>query len=194
MADTTAPGTLSSDPPIPLLAPAVSALRREGGLEIPYKGRMERTLSEDIREQREDLKEAAEHAHTVVVELSTNGIVRWASPSWVDVVGTPLPAVLGQPIVSLLVSDTTAFEKATEDIRKDDSRSQNIRFSVLAGPGSTLRKKSSRRKEEALLGDNDCEEHQEEMVIDLEGQGIMVYDRSTGKESHVSTAFVTTKL
>jgi serine/threonine-protein kinase RIM15 len=185
MADT-APHTLSVDPPTPLLAPAISNLRKEGGLELPYKGRMERTLSEDIREQREDLKEAAEHAHTVVVELSTDGIVRWASPSWVEVVGTTLQDVIGQPIASLLVSDTTTFEKATEDIRKDDSRSQNIRFSVLAGPGSTLRKKSSRRKDETVSEGNECEDQQEEMVIDLEGQGIMVYDRSTGKESHVS--------
>ena len=166
-----------------LAVPAVSALKRDSAAS-DLLGRMERTISEDIREEREDLKEAAEYTKSVVVELSPQGIIRWVSPSWKEVVGTPSEAILGKPIASILVSEQNAFERATEAMRKDDARSQNIRFTVVVGPASTM----TRRYRKSISGlPTEGEAHPaERSSIDLEGQGIMVYDRSTGEESHVS--------
>jgi serine/threonine-protein kinase RIM15 len=180
------PKNVPLDTPRPLAVPPVSILRQEGALSGINIGRMERTISEDIREEREDLKEAAEFTHSVVVELSLDGIIRWVSPSWLDVVGTTVEDVLGRPITALLVTDASVFERATDAIRKDDTRSQNIRFTVTPGPSSILRRKHSRRKEEAVNDDSlNIEEPQEELTLDLEGQGIMVFNRTTGQESHV---------
>jgi serine/threonine-protein kinase RIM15 len=167
-----------------LTVPAVSALRRDSASD-PTKGRMERTVSEDIREEREDLKEAAEYTKSVVVELSTQGIIRWVSPSWKEVVGTPYDAIVGKPIASILVSEQNAFERATEAMRKDDARSQNIRFTVMVGPASTMQKKY-RKSISGLPQEGESAAPVERSSLDLEGQGIMVYDRSTGEESHVS--------
>jgi serine/threonine-protein kinase RIM15 len=179
---------LSNNALLPLESPAVSALKREGTTSESRRATMERSLSEDIREEREDLKEATEYTQSVVVELSIDGVIRWVSPSWQDVVGTTVGEVLGKPISSLLVSDTDAFEKAAKAIRKDDARSQNIRFTVLAGPGSTMRRKSRRKDDTVKEEQNEAEEQEQEINLDLEGQGIMVYDRTTGKESHVSSS------
>jgi serine/threonine-protein kinase RIM15 len=177
----------SNTPPRPdmatLAVPAVSALKRDSAAS-DLQGRMERTISEDIREEREDLKEAAEYTKSVVVELSPQGIIRWVSPSWKEVVGTPSEAILGKPIASILVSEQNAFERATEAMRKDDARSQNIRFTVVVGPASTMQRKY-RKSISGLPTEGDTPTI-ERSSIDLEGQGIMVYDRSAGEESHVS--------
>jgi serine/threonine-protein kinase RIM15 len=183
------PKNVPLDAPRPLAVPPVSLLRQEGALSGSKISRMERTISEDIREEREDLKEAAEYNQSVVVELSLDGVIRWVSPSWQDVVGTVVESVLGKPIATLLVTDASVFERATDAIRKDDSRSQNIRFTVIPGPSSILRRKHSRRKEDTTNDDSvNIDEPQEELTLDLEGQGIMVFNRTTGQESHVSSA------
>jgi serine/threonine-protein kinase RIM15 len=171
------------------LAPPTWKLEGAALSAIPeaLKVKMQRTLSEDIREQREDLKEAAEYTKSVVVELSVEGVIKWASPSWLEVVGTRVEDIVGHPIAELVVSDKAVFEQATEAIRKDDARSHNVRFSVLAGPDNPIRKKHSRKRDDAAPEEPlDAEELEEEIIVDLEGQGIMVYDRSTGRESHVS--------
>jgi len=166
-----------------LAPPAVDALRRdEGGGRTP----MERTSSMDIREEREDLKAAAEQSLNVVLDLGLDGIIRWVSPSWRDVVGTPAESMRGKPIADILVSKKEAFAEAVESMKKDDSRSQFIRFHVLMGPSSVFKKDSNKQEADAegfLLQQDDVEE--EELVLKLEGQGIMVYDRSSGGESHV---------
>jgi serine/threonine-protein kinase RIM15 len=164
---------------------AVAQMRAAAAAEAAsQKNKMARTLSEDIREQREDLKEAAEYTESVVVDLSLDGVVRWLSPSWKDVVGTEPESVIDKPIAQILISEKDIFEKALEAIRKDDARSQIVRFTVAMGPSSTVHKKHARKnagKDQASESASD-----EDLTIDLEGQGIMVYDRTTGKESHVS--------
>ena len=50
-----------------LAPPAVSQLRAQAG------GQMERSLSADIREEREDLREAAEQTLNVIMDLSLDG-------------------------------------------------------------------------------------------------------------------------
>lgn len=153
-----------------LAPPAVSLLRADAGL-------MERSLSADIREEREDLREAAEQTLNVIMDLDMSGTINWVSPSWEDVIGTTLDSVQGKPIVDLLVGEEKGvFADCLENMKKDDSRSQIIRFTLELGPTSRL----ARKVEEAKEG-----EDQETETIVLEGQGIMVYDKASGSNSHV---------
>lgn len=166
-----------------LLSPAVNTLRQDDLV----RQQMERTISMDIREEREDLKEAAEQSLNVILDLGLDGTVRWVSPSWKDVIGTPLKAVQGKPIADVIVENKNAFEEAVESMKQDDSRSQLIRFAAFLGPLSVL-------KQDPQDTDFSFEQHNQSRgensenveVINLEGQGIMVYDRSSGGESHVS--------
>jgi serine/threonine-protein kinase RIM15 len=161
-----------------LAPPVVTQLRAQAG------GQMERSLSADIREEREDLREAAEQTLNVIMDLSLDGIIRWVSPSWADVIGTTLESVQGKPIQDLLVGDNKdVFTEVVESMKKDDSRSQIIRFTVQLGPESKLAPLDV--PDELKEGEGESAEAREP-TIELEGQGIMVYDRSSGGESHVS--------
>ncbi|RFU29207.1 hypothetical protein B7463_g7148, partial [Scytalidium lignicola] len=166
-----------------LAPPSVSTLREQA-----VGGQMERSLSEDIREEREDLREAAEQTLNVIMDLSPEGTIRWVSPSWTEVIGTTPESVQGMPIRDLVLSDNKdAFAEVVESMKKDDSRSQIIRFSVQLGPLSKLAPAvvdtRDQGKEET---DNaaDLMQVDSPQTIDLEAQGIMVYDRSSGGESH----------
>jgi serine/threonine-protein kinase RIM15 len=151
-----------------------------GDLLVP--GRMGRTPSMDIREEREDLKEAAEQTLNVIMDLSLGGIIRWVSPSWKNVIGTPPESVLGKSIAELVLDNKDAFATAVESMKKDDSRSQIIRFSVQMGPLSKLATAPAETPEDLRREENTGNDNR----LVLEGQGIMVYDRSSGGESHVS--------
>lgn len=154
-----------------LAPPAIANLRAQG---------MERSLSEDIREERDELREAAEQSLNVIVDLSDEGIIRWVSPSWVDVVGTQPDSVQGVAMSSLIVSDNKeVFVDVLESMKKDDSRSQLIRFTLNLGPSSQMLPLESLND----LGNEDTPQP----TIDVEAQGIMVYDKGeSGKsgESH----------
>lgn len=159
---------------------SVTTLRQEspGG-----RVAMERTASMDIRRERDDLKEAAEQSLNIILDLGLDGIVRWVSPSWSDVIGTPAESVKDKPIADLLLSNKDAFAEAAESMKKDDSRSKIVRFQLPLGPSSILKRRPIEgENEEDVPG----EDQEEETVLNLEGQGIMVYDRSSGQESHVS--------
>lgn len=170
-----------------LTPPVVTSLRQEA---VDGRVPMERTSSTDIREEREDLKEAAEQSLNVILDLGLDGTIRWVSPSWNDVIGTPAASVRGLPIADILLSNKDGFTNAVESMKKDDSRSQIIRFQVLMGPDSMLKQRGmiiDREKDERLNSDEPIrEEEDHEEVLNLEGQGIMVYDWSSGGESHVS--------
>jgi serine/threonine-protein kinase RIM15 len=163
-----------------LAPPVVTQLRAQAG------GQMERSLSQDIREEREDLREAAEQTLNVIMDLSLDGTIRWVSPSWTDVIGTTLESVQGKPIKELLVSDNKeVFAEIVESMKKDDSRSQIVRFTVQLGPASKLAPLEI--PDQLAVEDEDATMAMDQPpTIDLEGQGIMVYDRSSGGESHVS--------
>lgn len=156
-------------PPNMLAPPALNSLRAGG---------MERSFSENIREEREELREAAEQTLNVLLDLNLNGTIRWVSPSWVDVIGTPPESVIGTPIADLVVSeDPTIFSKVVQDMKDDDRRSQFIRFAVKLGPMAKLYPVE-------MIG-----EPAEEMplpTVELEAQGIMVYSGASEGESHVS--------
>ena len=164
-----------------LAPPVVKHLRTEAG-------QMERSLSQDIREEREDLREAAEQTLNVILDLSLEGVIRWVSPSWTDVIGTTSESVQGKPIRNILVGDNKdIFTEIVESMKKDDSRSQIIRFPVQLGPASKLAPLDA--PEDLKEGESEGEGEAREPTIELEGQGIMVYDRSSGGESHVISIF-----
>ncbi|KAF9870050.1 response regulator receiver rim15p [Colletotrichum karsti] len=156
-----------------LAPPAVTSLRSQAGV-------MERSLSEDIREEREELREAAEQTLNVIVDLNLDGTIRWVSPSWADVIGSQPESVKGTAITDLIVSDNkTVFADMVESMKSDDSRSQRVRFAVALGPLSKLLPLEDLQDQEAG-GD----EARAPNTIDLEAQGIMVYDGVSGGESH----------
>lgn len=160
---------------------------------------MERTVSMDIRDEREDLKRAAEQSLNVLMDLGLDGNIRWVSPSWQDVVGTPADSVIGTPIADLIVDNKAAFSDTVESMKQDDSRSQIIHFSLKLGPASVLRLSTTDNDdspETPKPKDNDEENQEEETtgsnsgdaepVVNLEAQGIIVYNRTSGATSHVS--------
>jgi serine/threonine-protein kinase RIM15 len=175
---------MANSEPAPVLPPpAVTALRNEHDNQDAPRGRMERSVSQDIREERADLKEAAEHSQNVILDLSLDGKIRWVSPSWQDVIGTSPDDVQGKPIADLLVDNKTVFAEAIESIKRDDSRSQIVRFTLPLGPLAAIRRRSERSKSENIEDQEDQTEIDERMY---EAQGMMVYDRTSGGGSHVS--------
>lgn len=166
--------------PTRLAPPAVSSLRAQA------IGRaMERSFSEDIREEREELREAAEQTLNVIVDLGLNGHVRWVSPSWVDVIGTKPDEVHGSQITDLIVGeDKAVFSEAIDLMKKDDSHSQYIRFSVYLGALSRL------LPLEAVKEPEDGAPKPPPTTLELEAQGIMVYDRTSGEQSHVRSSLL----
>lgn len=178
--------------PTTLAVPQVTALKVQAAEAAQQRVSMERTVSQDIREEREDLKEAAEHSLAVILELGLDGTIRHVSDSWEDIIGTSPKDVMGKPVAELLLGNNTLFDDALELIKKDDSRSKIIRFAMPLGPKSHLRRRRSRRTEgeemESPLSPDSPQSPREEdeQIVNLEAQGILCYDRSTGEESHVS--------
>ena len=165
-----------------LVPPAVSALRQE---DAGTRVTMERTHSMDMREERQDLREAAEQSLNVILDLGLDGKIRWVSPSWKDVVGTPTESVKSKPIADLLLSNKDAFANAIDSMKKDDSKSRIVRFKVQMGPHSVLKQDATRGEDPKEDNKEDAASAEEEQELNLEGQGIMVYDRSSGDDSHV---------
>lgn len=153
-----------------LAPPAVSSLRASQATT------MERSLSQDIREEREELREAAEQTLNVIMHLNLDGTIKWASPSWKDVVGSQTEDVEGKAMNDIVVSENkTVFTDVVESMKKDDSKSHRVRFAVELGSLSKLRDIKDIGNENA-----------QPQILDLEAQGIMVYDSVSGGESHVS--------
>jgi serine/threonine-protein kinase RIM15 len=165
-----------------LAPPVVNSLR---GADVTGRIQMERTASSDIREERDDLKAAAEQSLNVILDLGLDGTIRWVSPSWKDVIGSPALSVKGTPIADILVADRDSFANAVESMKKDDSRSQIVRFQVLMGPESVLRPSPVGSTERDDNQPRPAENAEAEQLLNLEGQGIMVYDWASGGESHV---------
>lgn len=174
-----------------LAPPAVTALRQGAAGSPGQRQNMERTVSQDMRNERADLKEAAEHSLNIIMDLDLEGKIRYVSPSWSDVIGTLPNQVTGKPILDVICNGGDSFAEAIESVRKDDSRSHIARFTVQLGPHSILRQ---RRPKPTLAEGQESiprsptnvpEEEQEEQFLNVEAQGIMVYDRTTGAESHV---------
>lgn len=181
-----------------LAPPAVTALRQEARSIDPKFSPMTRSLSDDMREEREDLREAAERTLNVIADLDLDGRVKWVSPSWKQVVGTPPESVEGRLISEILVDNENVFHDAIESMKVDDSHSRFIRFAVRMGPNSTLKQSPERQpsgsETETLAKDavRNAEiqpgpvEDDQRGVLNMEAQGIMVFDRVADEASHVS--------
>ena len=181
--------------PATLAPPAVTALRQEAAGSNGQRVNMERTVSQDMRDEREDLKEAAEHSLNIIMDLDLDGKIRYVSPSWRDIIGSLPEEVTGKPVLDIIYAGADGFAETIESVRKYDSRSHIARFSVRLGAHSILHKRRS--KPSALDGGEDPESlsptevlDEEEQILNLEAQGIMVYDRTTGAESHVGKHLV----
>lgn len=155
---------------------------------------MSRSLSQDIRNEREELLEAVAQTLNVIVDLNLDGTIKWVSPSWTDVVGTAYDSLQGTLLSDLIVSENkTVFTDVVESMKSDDSKSHRVRFTMRLGPLSKLRLNLPADDTTLETGEgktaNDTDlppEEQEEFAI-LEAQGIMVYDTASGGESHVRT-------
>lgn len=146
---------------------------------------MERSATMDIREEGKELREAAEQTLNVILDLSLDGRIKWASPTWEEVMGIPFEAVLDKSMSEIAYGDTQAFADAVQLMRKNDSRSKIVQFSVRAGSKSVLRSPVETIK--SSMPDTGEPTNEEEIaIINMEAQGIMVYDHATGQESHVS--------
>jgi serine/threonine-protein kinase RIM15 len=174
--------------PTTLAPPAVTALKQEAVGSGGHRQNMERTVSQDMRNERADLKEAAEHSLNIIMDLDLEGKIRYVSPSWTDVIGSLPKQVTGKPVLEIICGGADGFAETIESVRKDDSRSHIARFTVRLGPHSILRKRQSRHAAEGHESMPMSPTHadaDEEQLLNLEAQGIMVYDRTTGAESHV---------
>lgn len=179
-----------------LAPPAVTALRQEAGA-AGNRVAMERSVSQDMREEREDLKEAAEHSMNIIMDLDLDSKIKYVTPSWKDVIGTLPQEIIGKDVLEIVYAGVDGFAETIESVRKYDSRSHIVRFSVRLGPHSVLRKRRSRpaaedtpeqAQQSPIEADGD-----EEQILNLEAQGIMIYDRTTGAESHVSSYYISLK-
>ena len=220
--------SMAGTPPVPLpqqgmlMPPAVAAIREDAARDGPHRTHMERTISMDIREEREDLKKAVEQSMNAMLELDLENKVRWVSPSWQDLTGHPAGSLVGKPISEALLDNSTVFADCVEAIRKDDSKSRIIRFNVRL-PESFWTSQVAAQQNEALEsiqpldGEATQSAHLEQrnednkntielgvqtevavddasppqdlldvkpLAVELEAQGMLVYDRSTGEESH----------
>ncbi|KAE8832875.1 hypothetical protein PTNB73_09723 [Pyrenophora teres f. teres] len=174
--------------PTTLAPPAVTALRQEAAGSTSHRQNMERSVSQDMRNERADLKEAAEHSLNIIMDLDLEGKIRYVSPSWIDVIGTLPKEVTGRPVLDMICSGLDGFAETIESVRKDDSRSHIARFAVRLGSHSILRKRRSKHaaaegNELMPMSPTDTTD-EEDQYLNLEAQGIMVYDRTTGAESH----------
>ncbi|KAK5117715.1 hypothetical protein LTR62_005139 [Meristemomyces frigidus] len=202
-----------------LAIPALVALRNETGKDNLGRTEMERTISMDIREERDDLKRAAEQATNAILELGLDHTVKWVSPSWQDLTGMPVEDVMGKPIADLIADSNGVFAECIEDIRKDDSKSRRVRFAVkipvpvtsedgmdagghpiaeskesffVSAPQSAGGRSKTQSTDIGISALQEAEasapteedQLQDRQIIEFEAQGIMVYDRTTGEESH----------
>ena len=177
-------------PPGLLVPPAVTALKEEAAVVNKPRGHMERTVSTDIREEREDLEKAAEPSLNAIMDLNLDGTIRWISPSWEELTGALPDTIVGQPIAEIITCDNQKiFTDAIDSMRKDDSKSRIIRFMVdCVGQDDDTEEEQDQEKSMDKSEQLKATTSNEQIL--LEAQGIMVYDRSTGQESHVSSAHV----
>ena len=155
------------------------------------RAQMERTTSESIREEGKELRQAAEQSLNIILDLTLDGHIRRVSPTWTEVVGTDVNEVQGKPIADLVVdNERNVFLEAANLLQNHDHASKVVRFSVPMGSKSKYRtdveneaSEQSDKDPQSSISGRDTGKVE---VIDLEAQGILVYDRSTGEQSHVS--------
>jgi len=182
-------GMADESSPAMLEAPAVAALKETAAGSRIAPGAMERSVSMDIKEEREDLKRAAEESLNAIMDLNLDGTIKFMSSSWQQLTGIDAQTMMGKRISDYIYEHKTIFADTVESIRKDDSKSRIIRFAVeLDSPTSSTDPLQDPSSLEGAEGASAIasEDFADRKRVVLEAQGIMVYDRSTGDESHVS--------
>lgn len=160
----------------PPLNPAITTIRdAETTRSTAPRLHVDRTASTIMQEEGNDLRSAAEQSMNVILDLDLDGRIRWASPSWQELVGTTPESIQGKPIGELLPDhQKNVFADAVKSLRKDDSGSKVVRFSVSTGTtGKTQDDQSQRNGGEGSFGER--QQSAEERLIDLEAQGITIY-------------------
>lgn len=177
-----------------LVSPTVTAIKQDAGFgRLQPAHAMERSFSQDIQEGSQELKEAAEQTRNIILDLGLDGIIRWVSPSWTDVVGNHLDNVRGNPISRFIADDPDVFTRAIESLKSDDSKRKFVRFCVKVGPDSDLDPMLRQEQKDDLNKAADEGASPMEMLA-LEGQGIVIYDRASGGESHVRSLILRSSL
>ncbi|KAF8467736.1 hypothetical protein BDZ91DRAFT_656753 [Kalaharituber pfeilii] len=151
-------------------------------LGTPSRRNAKRTPSMAIQAEKEDLKEAAQQSSTVILDLNLDGKVRYVSPSWEDVIGTPRDSIQDKSMGEILLHDKDVFKDAVEAMKRDDSRSYMLRFAVRSGPLSKLPKDPIDTPMSPEENGSQTDIH--EKLLTLEAQGILINDRATGEPSH----------
>src|ERR1700743_534431 len=104
-----------------------------------------------------------------------------------DIPRTPCESIQGKPISSLLVENTDCFQRAIETMKRDDRKSYKIRFAVTMGSMSAF---AQDPVEKAIAAETEGFRPEEvdevNNILDMEGQGILIFDRTDGEASHVS--------
>ncbi|PLB51001.1 hypothetical protein P170DRAFT_406477 [Aspergillus steynii IBT 23096] len=179
-----------------LAPPAVTALRQEARTIDPNLSPSMRSVSDNMQEEREDLREAAEQTLNVIVDLDLEGRIKWVSPSWKQVVGTPAESVEGRMISEVLAGNKNVFQDAIESLKEDDSRSRFVRFAVHMGPDSVLKYSPEPQPLDLDASGAEAEgadaqdatsaklEERNNDIINMEGQGIMAFDRTSSGTGH----------
>lgn len=165
--------------------PAITALKSDLGFGVDAsRHAMERSFSQDIQEGTQELKEAAEQTRNIILDLNLDGTIRWVSPSWTDVVGTALDQVRGRKVSDFISDDPGVFDAALETLKSNTSKSQMVKFSVKVGPWDDMAPMLPTEDGKEPTEDNIETDASGRATLELEGQGIMVYDRTSGGESH----------
>ena len=138
----------------PPLNAAVSVLK-DGATSkaIALRGHAERTTSALIKEEGEELREAAEQSMNIILDLDLDSKIRWVSPSWQDFVGSTPESVRGRIIGDLLPEQQKdCFPNAIRALQKDDSGSKVVRFSVRTEEPTTIISETSASQEVGRRG------------------------------------------
>lgn len=97
----------------------------------------------------------------------------------------PREEIVGKPISTIVPDDEGMFDRAVTTMTTDDSRSFRLRFSVRMGPKSRVAEIMPEAIKEIEVEVEEDKKVQEQR-LNLEAQGILIYDRETGETSHVS--------
>ncbi|KAM3161258.1 Rim15 [Lachancea thermotolerans] len=134
------------------------------------------TLSYD-----EYLKLATDTSASILLELEMNGIIRYVSPIWHDIVGTDTSDVVGKAISDILVGsdqDRNVFQRAVDLMLREDC-SYRVRFLVESG-----NQNQSENVIEADSESTDIAARDEKGIIELEAQGIVISESSKNLPTH----------
>ncbi|KAF8311179.1 hypothetical protein DL93DRAFT_2061386 [Clavulina sp. PMI_390] len=133
--------------------------------------------NEDREEASEVLRIQVEEAQSlnVVLDLTLDGEggqqFAWINPAWYDVIGTNPNMLLGTPIAEHLhPADADVFREATQQLQEDDSHTLEVQFRIKVKPEGA--------------GEVPPEHGNADWFREMEGKGMLMYDRAEGTPSH----------